>query len=234
MLAKLILKLENKTDKRITNNMSSVFQGILMEFLDENTGMWLHIQKRHPYSQFIKYDKNNIEWTIMVVTQEAYQKILLPVLSAPISELYSKHHEITFNIKNRQLVTISQQEFLEKNYFRNYTRTFTLEFLTPTSFKSNGQYMNYPTVRWIFQSLMNKHDNEDGEIQIFDADILALIEEQVSIIQYKLKSTFFYLEGTKIPAFIGSVKLYAKCNHSIVNFINYLLFCQIECTIFKN
>lgn len=222
MLAKLILTLENTSEKPISIHMSSIFQGMLMEFLEEDTCDWLHMQKRHPYSQFIRYDKNRIDWTICTFTKKAYQRILIPIIKSSIEQLFSTRHEISFHIKNRELITISQQEFLETNYFKSYTKTFTIEFLTPTSFKSNGQYKNYPTVRWIFQSLMNKYD-EDSEHQLFDAEVLQLIEEQVTITQYKLKSTNFQLEGTKIPSFIGSVKLYVNSNQSIVNLINYLL-----------
>ncbi len=223
MLAKIVLKVKNTTDKKVTTNMSSVFQGILMELLEDEFVTKLHIQQRHPYSQYIKCEEDFIYWTISTVTKEAYEKIILPLCDSELTQLYSKYHNMTLEIQEKQVESISEQEFLKQEYFEDFSRTFEITFLTPTSFKSNGQYMNYPTIRWLFQSLMNKYDSKDGSNQIFDEDVLRMIEEEVSVTQYKLKSTLFHLEGTKIPSFVGSIKLYAKSNQSIVNLIHYLL-----------
>lgn len=223
MLAKIILKLKNITDKKVTTNMSSVFHGILMELLDEDFVMQLHNQQRHPYSQYIKCESDFIYWIISTVTKEAYEKIIMRLLDSKLVQIYSQYHDITFEIQNKKIEYTKEKDFLQEQYFKDFSRSFDITFLTPVSFKSGGQYMNYPTVRWIFQSLMNKHDSSEEVNRIFDADVLQLIEEQVSITQYKLRSTVFYLEGTKISSFIGSVKLYAKCSQSIVNLINYLL-----------
>ena len=223
MLAKLVLTLNCITDKKITTNMSSVFQGILMEKIDSGYAQFLHQQQRHPYSQSICYKENQIYWTISTVTQEAYQNIIEPFLDGKLTELYSEYHDISFKIQQREITKIEYSQFLEQEYFKNSAKVFDIEFLTPTSFKSNGHYMNYPTIRWIFQSLMNKHDSNDGDEKLFDEEILQLIEEQVSITQYKLRSTQFHLEGVKIPAFLGNIRIYARSNQSVVNLINYLL-----------
>ena len=223
MLAKILLRLKNTTDKKITTNMSSVFQGILMEFLKTEFATKLHIQQRQPYSQYIRYENDIIYWTISTVTKEAYEEIILPLCDSNLTQLYSKYHDMTLKIEDKQVEMISEQEFLKQEYFRDFSRTFEITFLTPTSFKSNGQYMNYPTIRWLFQSLMNKYDSKAGSDQIFDEDVLRIIEEEVSVTQYKLKSTLFHLEGTKVPSFVGNIKLYAKSNQSIVNLIHYLL-----------
>ena len=79
MLAKLQLKLNHNNDKNVTIKMSSVFQGILMQMIEPNYASELHYQQRHPYSQFIKISNNRIEWTISVVTKEAYENIIFPI-----------------------------------------------------------------------------------------------------------------------------------------------------------
>lgn len=222
MLAKLILTLEHTAEKQVTVNMSSVFQGMLMEVLDEETCVWLHRQQRHPYSQFLRYEGNKIYWTISTVTKEAYERIILPMQREEVQHLESHHHEMIFEIRKREIFIMEEQEFLENHYFKDFARIFQIEFLTPISFKSDGQYQNYPTIKWIFQSLMNKYDSR-GADRIFDEELLQMITEQTSIIQYKLRSTYFHLEGTKIPAFLGTVKIYTKCSQSVVNLMNLLL-----------
>lgn len=223
MLGKLELTLNCKIDKKITTDMSSVFQGLLMEVIDVDYAGWLHRQQRHPYSQYICYKENKIYWIISTVTNEAYVNIIKPFMDEKLTELHSEYHDITFEIQKKEITTIERSQFLEKEYFTESNRIFEVEFLTPTSFKSNGSYMNYPTVRWIFQSLMNKYDSNEGEDKLFDKEVLQLIEEQTFISQYKLRSTLFHLEGTKIPAFIGTIRLSVRSNQSVINLINYLL-----------
>ena len=83
--------------------------------------------------------------------------------------------------------------------------------------------MNYPSIRWIFQSLMNKHDFVDGENQLYDEEVLETLEQKCYISQYRLRSTFFSIEGVRIPSFLGSITICVKGNQSIVNLVNYLL-----------
>ena len=40
-----------------------------------------------------------------------------------------------------------------------------------------------------------------------DEETLASLTESSSIVQYKLRSTFFLLEGVRIPAFKGEIKI---------------------------
>ena len=223
MLGKLLLTLSYKSDKKITTDMASVFQGILMEVIDSNYADRLHTQQRHPYSQYIQCKEEKVYWTISTVSGEAYKNIIRPFLEEKLEELYSEYHDVTFTILRKEIITRNYEQFLEEEYFSDCSKAFDIEFLTPTSFKSNGHYMNYPTVRWIFQSLMNKYDSNDRDELLFDEDVLRLIEEQVSITQYKLRSTQFHLEGTKIPSFLGSIRIYARSSQSLVNLLNCLL-----------
>ena len=223
MLGELILTLDCDTDKKLSSQMSSVFQGILMGVIKPEYAEELHSQQRHPYSHHIYYKENKIYWTISTFTREAYKNIIMPFLDIDIKEFYSEYHNISFKIIDRNIKTIEYQELLEQEYFKDKGRSIEIDFLTPTSFKSNGRYMNYPTIRWIFQSLMNKYDANGRNEQMMDEETLELIEKQVSITQYNLRSTQFHLEGTKIPAFLGTIRIYVRSNQSVVNLIHYLL-----------
>lgn len=223
MLSQICIQLEKKSDKKITFNMSSVFHGALMEILGEKTAAWLHEGQINPYTQYIQYEENSVRWTITAMTEEAYQKVLTSLLELPDTQICLSYHDISLDIKKKEHQVVKKETFLQKQYFQDYDRYFTIHFITPTSFKSQGKYMNYPTVRWIVQSLMNKHDSVDEENKVYDAEVLQTLEEKCCITQYRLRSGFFSLEGVKIPSFMGNITICVRGNQSIVNLVNYLL-----------
>lgn len=223
MLSKLCVNLKNESDKRITLNMSSVFHGALMEILGEETASWLHEGQMNPYTQYIQYDEDSIQWIISTMTAEAHQRILIPVMSFSGSQILLSYHDIPLKIIDKKHILFEKDEFLQSQYFRDYERYFTIRFITPVSFKSKGKYMNYPTVHWLFQSLMHKHDFVDEDNQIYDEEVLETLEQKCYISQYRLRSTFFSVEGVKIPSFLGSITICVRGNQSLINLVNYLL-----------
>ena len=127
MFGKIILTLECIEDKKITADMSSIFQGILMEFVDPIYGAVLHSQQRHPYSQYVRIKERQIIWTISTVTEEAYTNIIEPLMKAELCEFYSSYHDMTFKIIHREVSVINLSEFLEKEYFNNSGNVFEIE-----------------------------------------------------------------------------------------------------------
>ena len=60
-------------------------------------------------------------------------------------------------------------------------------------------------------------------MEVFGKDILETFEKHVEISMYKLRSTSFHLDGTKVPAFIGDVTIVVKGPVQLVNLANMLL-----------
>lgn len=222
MLAKLTLKLVNNTGTASVN-MSSVFQGILMEHLTAEVCEEMHLHQVHPYSQYIVADEKHIYWTISTVTYETYEDIICPLMEEEVKSFYCRNKDVVLPIVDKQLEAFPEEDFVAVNLYNDYSKTFDVEFITPVAFKSEGKYMNYPTVKWIFQSLINKYNARSEEEDLQEDKILKMIEDNVSIIGYKLRSTVFRLERTKVPAFIGNIRLKADCDQDNVNLINYIL-----------
>lgn len=223
MLGQLTLILKNNSEKKVTLGMSSVFHGALMELVGDDIAAWLHQNQINPYAQNIQYDGNIVNWRISTITKDAYEKIICSVLQSTDSAIYLSYHDLSLEIIEKKVFSIKKDVFLQNQYFTDYDRYFTIHFITPTSFKSKGRYMNYPTLRWIFQSLMRKHDCANENNQIYDEGVLDSLEENCSVSDYKLRSTFFYIEGMKIFSFIGNLTICVKGNQSIINLVNYLL-----------
>lgn len=223
MLSKLVLSLKADADKNISMSMSSTFQGVLMEIVGEQTAAWLHESQINPYSQYIQYNADKIQWNILTSTAEAYERIIKLFMQEKVSVIEVKYSDIKFEILDKKLEQISMKNFMKRQYFSDYSHFFTINFLTPTAFKSEGNYKNYPTMHWIFRSLMKKHDAICKDSEVFDSDVLAMLEENTFITKYNLRSTVFYLEGVKIPAFLGKITILVKSSQSLVNLVNYLL-----------
>jgi len=119
--------------------------------------------------------------------------------------------------------SISYQNLVKESYLKDGGRRLKVTFLTPTSFKQDGRYVIFPTVRLIFQSLMMKFDKSSSDMEVFGKDILETFENYTEITMYKLRSTYFHLDGTKIPAFIGDITITVKGPAQLVNLANLLL-----------
>ena len=91
------------------------------------------------------------------------------------------------------------------------------------SFKSYGRYINYPDLRLIYQSLMNKYDSVLKEASMFDEDTLDMLVEGSEIVKYNLRSYLFPLQGVKIPSFFGSMTIKVTSTDTAAKFIRLLL-----------
>lgn len=84
---------------------------------------------------------------------------------------------------------------------------FSIRFLTPTTFKSSGDYLIFPTTRLIFQSLMQKYSRLYPDVSSFDPDLLDYLTEHSRITRYRLQTHYFSVHKNKIPAFRGSLTI---------------------------
>lgn len=203
MLAQLRMNLEADGDE-LGYYQSSNLQGVLMERLESDYAKQLHISGLKPYSQYLIGGREKV-WTINTLTPEAYKKIIIPFLDETFKDFYIEKKDMHVKISAKELRTVSQKKLLEEFYSDTYDRYLNVEFLTPTSFKSGGTYINIPDLRFIYQSLMNKYSAASENMDMYDAETLEQLVNSSRIIRYKLRSTLFPLEGVKIPSFMGEM-----------------------------
>lgn len=203
MLAKLTMKLLTE-GADFGYYQSSNLQGVLMNQLEGGYAEELHAPGLKPYSQYVA-GGDPPEWTVSVLTQEDYQKMILPLLDPAFAEFELEKKGIHIRILSKELRTIRKKELLDEFYADQYSRYLNLEFLTPTAFKSSGRYIIMPEVRLIYQSLMNKYSAASEDMDMYDEDTLEQLTGCSEIIRYRLKSTVFPLEGVKIPSFKGEL-----------------------------
>lgn len=203
MLATLRMRLEaDKPD--FGYYQSSNMQGILMSQLEDEYAEQLHISNLKPYSQYV-VGGDQPEWIVHTLTQEDYQKLILPLLEHTFTEFEIEKKQIHVHILSKELKTVRKKELLDEFYADRYSRYLNLEFLTPTAFKSGGKYVIMPDVRLIYQSLMNKYSAASEDMNMYDEETLEQLIRCSEIARYRLRSACFPLEGVKIPSFKGEL-----------------------------
>jgi CRISPR-associated endoribonuclease Cas6 len=95
--------------------------------------------------------------------------------------------------------------------------------LTPCAFKSRGKYVLMPTLKLIYQSLMNKFDSNAVDFSIKSDEVLEQLETYSEIVGYNLRSTHFHLEGVRIPSFVGRIGIKVHGPQPLVNLVHFML-----------
>lgn len=219
MLACLRMKL--KCDGELSYQMSSLFQGALMELLPTEYAEHLHISRLHPYTQHLEVWEGDWYWVVNCLEKEAYDVIILQTLM-PRERVTIRKGNLSVTLEEKYLEQQSHKKLAESFYEDMAERYIQLHFVTPTAFKSRGRYLFYPDIRCIYQSLMCKYDAVTKEESLMDEEVLEELANQAEIIRYDLKSVPFHLEGVRIPSFIGKITLKLGGTQTMVNFANML------------
>ncbi len=219
MLARLEMGLQDSGS--LTYPMSSLFHGVLMGQIPQEYASHLHDSRLHPYTQHLERRGQGWYWIVNTLNQEAVAKILYHGL-VPMREIYLQKHGLRISICSKELEECSFEKLAGYFYQMRGGRYIQLHFITPTAFKQQGKYLFYPDIRCIYQSLMNKYDAAAKDEAMCDEETLEELCKNTKIKHYDLKSTWFHLEGVRIPSFIGKVTFKLGGTQTMVSFANML------------
>lgn len=200
-MKRLVLELDTM---EVNYMNSSNLQGVLFEHMSSNYAEILHMQQRHPYSQYIYQKDGKNYWCINALDYEAEQEILEPILCDEFQTFEIKKQSQNVNICSKKIIELKQEDLVKEFYGNVPSRIYHIELVTPTAFKQGGKYVFYPDLRLIYQSLMNKYSAVLPDMEMMDLDILDMLVEKSEIIKYRLRTVNFPMSGVKIPAFLGS------------------------------
>lgn len=223
MPAKLTLTLKQDSPERLNYSSSSLFQGVIMERIDPEYGCILHEQGLKPYSMNLQFTTEGILWDIIALSDTADSNIITPLLKDDFQKVLLKKKNLVLHVMDKRVARHSYDELFEQNYFGERERYIKIRFMTPTAFKSDKKYQNYPTPRWIFQSLMLRYDAYAENSTVYSDELLDHYSNHVQMVSYHLRSISFALEGIWIPAFLGEVIYKISGNQSAVNLAYVLL-----------
>lgn len=193
-------------DVKLNQNMSSLLHGFMMENIRPEYSSKLHEMGLKPFSQSISYDEKGYFWEVCTTTNEAHEEIIKSL--ERVNEINLTHKDLKFSVSERVIKTISRDKMITEKLFQTSPNKFVgIEFVTPTAFKSQGNYVHMPSVRLIIQSLLMKLDASSSDYKYNTENVLEEIVELAEISNYRLRSNPFHIEGQVIPAFKGELTL---------------------------
>ena len=222
MLADLQMELKTKNNDFIPYQRAVALQSILMEQVDAEYAGRLHEPGLHPYCQSVANQNGRNIWNIRTANQEAFQEIILPLYEDSFTKFLILDNHWDVSVVQKQLVKIGKNEFMDKYYFEDSDRYIHVSFQTPTAFKSQGEYVCIPTLPLMYQSLMKKYDAASEDETVESEEVLEQLLEYSRIVQYQLHSCSYFIHGTRIPAFLGQMKIKISGPQAMVNFLNLL------------
>ncbi|MCD8124163.1 MAG: CRISPR-associated endoribonuclease Cas6 [Lachnospiraceae bacterium] len=222
MFTKLQMEIHTEESCIVPFQKAIVLQRILMEQLQPVYVEHLHESRLHPYSQSVFHQQEKNIWSICTVNKEAYEQIILPVYDSAFKTFFMEHDKWNVSINEKKIQQIDRKSFMKKYYFADSGRFIRLAFQTPTAFKQAGEYVFYPDLRLLYQNLMMKYDAAVQDETLHDEELLEQLMVNSTIIGYRLKSCFYSVHGSKIPAFMGEITIRVKGPQTLVNLINML------------
>lgn len=207
----------------LNSSCGSLMQGALMQKIDKTYGEILHRSERKPYSQYLICGAAETRWMLQTLTEEAESEIWTKTGAANWDSIYLEQKDLHLTVQGIKRTSLSEDELLKKTFFGDCPRRIKIRFITPASFKTAGDYQNYPTVRHIFQSLIQKFDAVSTDVTIGLEHVLEDIEQYTKVTGYNLRSVWYSVEGVKIPSFLGTMSFLLKGPQQLVNLTHMLL-----------
>lgn len=211
------LDTENLDYRKSSNLQGVIYENISSAYVDK-----LHLQKLHPYSQcLIKEDEKPV-WYIKTMDQEGRKEIIEELQKECFQDFAIKNGG-KIAVKSKQVETIDSAELMKEFYDVKGDRYLNLEIQTPAAFKQSGRYVILPDLRLIYQSLMNKYSAVSEQMQMLDIETLEQITMNSEISRYRLHSTYFPLEGIKVPGFRGEMTIKFSGVDTLARYVRLLM-----------
>ena len=204
-------ELEGPEDFRFSPSIGSLLHGALNEVLPPGVAGEWHRQGLRPYQQHLYFDKkrNAAVWRIGAFTKQAAEELERCLAFLQAQGIWLRHKNIRFFL--RQAVCVLETSYLElsERFFTADTAEnwYVLQLVTPTGYKSGGEYMLYPKLEHFFYSASQRWNAFSSGMSLEDSEALAHIVQHAQVSGYRLNMTRFSLEGVFIPAFQGTVEV---------------------------
>lgn len=212
------------TEDKIHVNMGSVFHGWIMEQVEREYGDRLHAATLKPFSQYLKYDRQNGQYILCLQTlnAEAKEKIIEPIKDK--KEIQLKEKSITARIETVKIWPETSYNALTEKYYLNVKpeRYITIDLQTTTSFSVAKRYLNYPSIFHIYQSLVNRWNAFSTTIKLTDDAVLKHLTNYTHLSDYRLQTQIYTVGTGKIKGFSGTMTLCTKGPETMVNLANLL------------
>ena len=204
-------------------SMSYPIYAWLLSQVPVSYGTLLHEQGQKPVSQYLYKEQKSGQfiWTVSCL-DETSEEVFTPVLS--------NLHEIPLHsrfLKIEFLDTVSLpslEDFMKAAKGQPETSFSRLAFRSPTAFKHDGNYVIFPEVPLIVQSLTEKWNGVFPDYPLNDPEALETFRQGLKITDYHLKSCRFPMKKTQIPSFTGEITVRVRLPLLMMELWKYLAY----------
>ncbi|QHW35989.1 CRISPR-associated endoribonuclease Cas6 [Staphylococcus ursi] len=222
MINKLTIELSLPSNIK-PNYLGSILHGVIMDYLSTDMAAQLHHYYAYsPLKQRIYLKNHLIIWEIISMNDNLSGELI--EIFSKNETLFLKHYHTHIQLKTFIVTKFNIKEmmngFLGKD---DLSRFIHIKIQTPMSFKMKNEYLIFLDINRFFRSIMIQFDSFFDNYKMYDKETLDFIESNVKIVDYKLKSTKFYLEKVKIPSFTGELSLKVKGPLPFLQLIYFLL-----------
>lgn len=222
MLVQINMEIEARG---LNSNMGSLFHGYLMQKINSAYAEYFHHNRTNPFTSCIYKDRETKKffWRITTYNKKAYDMIipyfLENFLEKKEEKIYIEHKDLEVLIKSFSIKKSSFEELFLQDLEKN-----KINFLTTTSFKSNGTTHIMPNIQTLLLGVINKINQHSDDIKLEDEEIINEFLERVYISDYNLRTQNFHLEKIKIKGFIGSLNLRIRGrDEALEQILNFLV-----------
>ncbi|MDR2722600.1 MAG: CRISPR system precrRNA processing endoribonuclease RAMP protein Cas6, partial [Cellulomonadaceae bacterium] len=203
----LTLHSDKAIDRSSVSSFGPYFQGALMELVDSEYVDLLHSTAVNPYSQHVRLggakgsetprSGASLHWTINTLDEDAAAHLHAPFLVDAVTQVQLNTPGLTLAVKEVSTPTVLPESHLTNIFYSSTPpNRFRIEFVTPTAFRSQGQYVFWPDPRLVVQSLALKHSAlASGDEP--DEDLIDEFGRAVHMTSYHLASHPFALAGNR-------------------------------------
>ena len=211
-------------NEKVHRAMGSIMQGALMEILDSESTKMLHVDGLRPYSQFLYFDKNkNLPiWRVNSLNDWAYEKISVPLTRQ--RQIFLRHKNYRVDLLEHKIIAAESYSDIAARFMNESAQIYKgvdLNFLTTASFKRDGQYIIFPELYLIIQSLLNRWNKFSENFPIED-DVSKMLANFCRVKEYDLRTQNFLLEHQKINGFCGKMSIKFEGNRIVNNLLGML------------
>lgn len=200
MLRLIEIPLKMPEHTRIHPAMGSIFHGALMDVIAPTSAELYHHMTLRPYSQVVYWDetKHCPLWRIGTLTDEAYERLVIPLEKVPALWLKQKQYEVSLG--PMQLLRQTSFEDLAAQFVKDDSAPAGAEWqcLSIMSFKQEGRYVILPDIRLIYQSLLQRWNTFSDTVKLEQDDLLEQLTSHCRLTKYQLRSKVFSVNGSQI------------------------------------
>lgn len=207
MLQKITLQCTYDGEAKASYHWGSLLHGAMMELLPKETADKLHEINLRPFSQYVLPQQGNkLIWNIGLWGDEIPEAVAQAVM--PVSSIEIKHKGIRLEVVASERRKQSERDFFSRFFNTNTPcRRYEMEFLTPCTHKSGGEYVLFPTPELIIQNLYMRFGAFSQDFSLDDDATITQLAENLRIVRYSLRSARYHLEGTQVNGYTGRVTI---------------------------